>query len=348
MITIKEIAQECGVSATTVSNVLNGKAKVGEEKRQRILDVVSKRGYHPNSIAQGLRMQKTRTISIIAEDITQFSTPEIVETVMNYLEERRYRTVVRNLRLYSRWSGDWYNDAGAYHSILDPILTELDSIMVDGIIYVAGHARIIDCFPENFQIPAVMSYSYCRNDRIPSVVIDDEQSAYQLINYLIGRGHRRIGMIGGRMDNIHTQKRLAGYQKALYEAGIPFNPSWVRYGNWDKESGYREAEPLLATGVTAVFCCCDRSAGGLYLYMHEHGLRPGRDLAVAGFDNQDIAEYFTPGLTTMALPLHEIGLASARLLLEQIEGNGDGRDDPGNVTMIPCRFVERSSVQPAE
>ncbi len=73
MITIKEIAQECGVSATTVSNVLNGKSKVGEEKRRQILDVIHRTGYQPNSIAQGLRTQKTRTIGIIAEDISLFS-----------------------------------------------------------------------------------------------------------------------------------------------------------------------------------------------------------------------------------------------------------------------------------
>ncbi len=346
MVTIKEIARECGVSVTTVSNVLNGKAKVGEAKRQKILDVIQKRGYHPNSIAQGLRMQKTRTISIIAEDISQFSTPPIVESVMSYFEEKGYRTIVKNLRLYSRWNDAWFSDEDAYHSVLDPILTELDSIMVDGILYIAGHARIIDCFPESFRIPSVMAYAYSQNRQVPSIMINDELSAYQLIRYVIGQGHRQIGMIGGRIDNIHTQRRLAGYQKALYEAGIPFNPAWVRYGDWEKESGYLEAEPLLKTGVTAIFCCCDRTAGGLYLYLDEHGQRPGRDLAVVGFDNQDIAEYLTPGLTTMALPLHEIGHISAQLLLKQIEGDADCLEEAGKEILIPCEFMERSSVFP--
>lgn len=94
MVTLKEIAQECNVSATTVSNILNGKPKVSEETRLKVLDVVKRRGYQPNYIAQGLRNQKTRTIGIIAEDIAQFSTPGMIESIMAFCEEKGYRTIV--------------------------------------------------------------------------------------------------------------------------------------------------------------------------------------------------------------------------------------------------------------
>ena len=144
MVTIKDIAEECNVSITTVSNVLNGKAK--EQTKQRILEVIQKRGYRPNTIAQGLRSQKTKTIGIIAEDIAQFTTPEIIEGIMSCCEERGYRTTVRNLRMYARWQDAWYYNETAYHSVLDPMLEELDSHMVDGVIYIAGHARRISCF----------------------------------------------------------------------------------------------------------------------------------------------------------------------------------------------------------
>lgn len=343
MITIKEIAKECNVSITTVSNVLNGKAKVGKDTKQRVLEVIQRRGYRPNSIAQGLRMQRTRTIGIIAEDIAQFTTPEIVEGIMSYCEKRGYRITVKNLRMYARWQDAWYNDSGAYHSILDPTLEELSSIMVDGIVYIAGHARYIDCFPRSFRIPAVMAYAYAMNPRVPSVLMDDELAAYQLVKYVIGKGHRKIGVIGGRADNIHTQRRLLGYQKALFEEKILFDPRWVRYANWDKETAYQEAKELLKTDVTAIFCNCDRMAGGVYQRMDELGMRPGKDLSVIGFDNQDIAEYFTPGLTTMALPLSEIGHASAQLLMEQIEGEEEKTQENQEV-LIPCTFVERNSV----
>lgn len=341
MVTLKEIAKECRVSPATVSNILNGKPKVSEETRQRVLDTVEKRGYRPNYIAQGLRNQKTKTIGIIAEDIAQFTTPEIVDGIMSRCEEKGYRAVVKNLRLYARWSDSWYDNESSYHSILDPTLKELESIRVDGIIYIAGHARVIHCFSEDFKTPAVMAYAFTDNRRVPSVAIDDKKSACEMIHYLISRGHRKIGVIGGRENNIHTQQRLQGYQKALFENRILFNPSWVRYADWEKEGAYQEARELLKEDVTAIFCMADRMAGGVYRCLDEIGLRAGRDIAVAGFDNHDIAEYFVPGLTTMALPLREIGNVSADYLLKQME---EAQEEIPEKILIPCTFTERESV----
>lgn len=346
MVTLKEIAQECNVSITTVSNILNGKPKVGEETKRQVLEVIEKRGYKPNYIAQGLRTQKTKMIGIIAEDIAQFTTPEMVEGIMGCCEERGYRTVVKNMRMYARWNDKWYNDAGAYHSILNPVLQELVSNMVDGIIYIAGHARIMNCFPPDFSIPAVMAYAYAQNPKVPSVVIDDENSAYEIIKHLISKNHRKIGVIGGRADNMHTQRRLLGYQRALFEAGILFNPAIVHYACWDKESGYEAAKLLLDEDITAVFCMSDRMAGGVYRALSERGKQAGKDMAVAGFDDQDIAEFFIPGLTTMKLPLQEIGHTSARLLMEKVEAGEESASECGQKEIrIPCTFVERGSVQ---
>lgn len=260
---------------------------------------------------------------------------------MSRCEEKGYRAVVKNLRLYARWSDSWYDNESSYHSILDPTLKELESIRVDGIIYIAGHARVIHCFSEDFKTPAVMAYAFTDNRRVPSVAIDDKKSACEMIHYLISRGHRKIGVIGGRENNIHTQQRLQGYQKALFENRILFNPSWVRYADWKKEGAYQEARELLKEDVTAVFCMADRMAGGVYRCLDEIGLRAGRDIAVAGFDNHDIAEYFVPGLTTMALPLREIGNVSADYLLKQME---EAQEEIPEKILIPCTFTERESV----
>jgi len=302
MITIKEIARECNVSPTTVSNILNGKPKVSQETKERVLETVNRLGYSPNYIAQGLRNQKTKMIGIIAEDIAQFTTPEIVEGIMSYCEENGYRSIVKNLRLYARWSDSWYDNESSYHSILDPTLKELESIRVDGIIYIAGHARIVHCFPEGFHTPAVIAV---------------------------------------KENNIHTQQRVLGYRKILRENNIPFHPAWVRYTDWEKAGAYLEAKELLKEDVTAIFCLADQMAGGVYLRLDEMGLRAGRDIAVAGFDNQTIAEYFVPGLTTMALPLREIGNVSADYLLKQME---EAQEEIPEKILIPCTFTERESV----
>ena len=346
MITLKEIAKECNVSVTTVSNILNGKKKMSEETRQMVMKVVEEKGYQPNYIAQGLRRQKTQTIGIIAEDIAQFTTPGMIESIMAYCEKHGYRTIVQNLRLYGRWSDSWFNQENEFQKVLKPVLSELHSVKVDGIIYLAGHARIIKCFSEDLSIPVVMAYAYTNSPDIPSVVIDDTKSSYEVIKYLLKHGHKKIGVVAGRMDNIHTQKRLLGYQEALYSEGVLFNPELVRYGDWERPSGYKEAGALVEAGVSAIFCMADRMAGGVYDYLEEKGLKVGQDISVAGFDNQDIASYFRPALTTTALPLSEIGRKSASLLLKKIENIQNEVSLPQKIEeyYIPCRFIERKSV----
>ena len=346
MVTIKEIAQMCNVSAATVSNILNGKDKAGEETKQKVLQAVKETGYQPNYIAQGLRNSKTKTIGIIAEDIAQFTTPGMIESIMEYCEEKGYRTIVQNLRLYARWSDKWYDRDADYHSILDPALQELLSVKVDGIIYIAGHARVIHCFPEDFNVPAVMAYAYADSPSVPSIAIDDEASAYELVMHLLSKGHRKIGVIGGWQNNIHTQKRLLGYQRALFDAKVLFEPGLVRYGDFERGTGYREAEGLLEAGVSAIFCMTDRMAGGVYDYLEERGITVGKEISVVGFDDQDIAAYFRPSLTTTGLPLYEIGYKAAKVLLDKIENGSAEEEEEGKVTeiLVPCKMQNRNSV----
>lgn len=347
MVTLKEIARECNVSATTVSNILNGKARASEETKRLVLQKVKEKGYRPNYIAQGLRTQKTRMIGIVAEDIAQFTTPAIIEGIMARSEEKGYRTTVYNLRMYSRWQDTWYDKEQQFHSIVDPVIQELLSIKVDGVIYVAGHARIVECFPDDFAIPAVMTYAYSDSVRVPSIVIRDEESSYEMVKYLASMGHERIGVLGGRVNNIHTQKRLLGYQNALYDSHILFNPRLVRYGNWERDSGYREAEYLVKEGATAIYCMADRMAGGVYDYLEEHGLKAGEDISVAGFDNQDIAEYFRPSLTTMDLPLGKIGQRAAEILFDEMDaGKPEAKENGEKMEIeVPCELVVRNSVK---
>lgn len=344
MVTLKEVAAACGVSAATVSNILNGKDKSSEETRRRVLAVVEEKGYRPDYIAQGLRRQKTKMIALIAEDIAQFTSPPIIEGIMEYCEEKGYRVTVHNLRLYARWADTWYNRDDARKSVMEPVFHDILSARADGTIYVAGHAREIRCFDDNFPIPAVMSYALSGSDKVPSVLIDDEKSAFEMVDYLLEMGHRRIGFIGGRADNYHTQYRLRGYQQALFQKNIPFDPDLAYYGDWTRASGKKGARELIDKGITAVFSATDQMAGGVYDCMEERGLIVGKDISVAGFDNQEIAEYFRPGLTTTALPLKDIGKEAARLLIAQLE---PGEEEIGTEPIkIPCTMVRRKSVTP--
>lgn len=343
MITLKGIAQACGVSISTVSNILNGKTNVSERTRRKVLEVVKQTGYQPNYFAQGMRKQKTRIIGIIAEDLDVFSTTPIVEAIMADCDDRNYRTILVNLRLYDKWQDAWYNDEMKLHSVLQPSIKELLSIKVDAIIYVAGHCRVINCFSNDFTIPAVVVYGISKSPNFPSVVIDDEKGGYDVVKYLISMGHRKIGVIAGTADNLHTQKRILGYQKALFEAGILFDPDLIRFGDWMRPSGYREMEVLSKEDITAVFCLNDIMAGGAYDYLHDHGIKVGQDLSLAGYDNKDISEYLRPRLTTNEIQLKMIGKTSASILLEMLEGDCLKFRNQ-NIVKIPCKLVVRESV----
>jgi len=343
MVTLKEIAQICEVSITTVSNVLNNKPKVSEETRQKVLEVVEQTGYQPNYFAQGMRKQKTRIIGIIVEDLDLFSTPPIVEAIMAYCDENNYRTILVNMRLYDKWQDAWYFDEKKVQSVLQPTIQELLSIKVDGIIYVAGHCRYINYFMDDFKTPVIITYALSGSSKFPSVVYDDEKGGYDITKYLISKGHRKIGVIAGVSSNLHTQNRSLGYQKALFEEQILFNPDLIEYGDWERLSGYIQAEKLIKKDVTAIFCMNDLMAGGAYDYLYEKGIIVGRDISVAGYDNKEVSEYLRPQLTTCDIPLRKIGKVTAEYFTNFLEDELVN-DEKQKIIKLEGNIIIRESV----
>lgn len=345
MTTIKEIAQKCGVSSSTVSNIINGKMNMGEETKNRVLEEVKKSGYQPNYFAQGMRKLKTKTIGIIVEELDNFSTPSMIEGIMKTCEDNGYRTILVNMRMYERWRNAWWDEKEVeYNSVLEMAIKEILFMKVDGIIYVAGHARIINCFPDYLKIPAVLAYGYSASDKYTSVVIDDEQGGYDMTKYLISKGHRKIGVISGCVDNIHSIKRYQGYQKALFQEKILCDPGLIRYGDWFRASGYKETGYLMKEGVTAIFCFNDIMTGGVYDYLEDHQLKAGKDVSVVGYDNQEFTVYFRPAVTTMEIPTKEIGSKAAEALLQLMDEKGNWEETETRKIEVPCKLIERNSV----
>lgn len=122
----------------------------------------------------------------------------------------------------------------------------------------------------------------------------------------------------------------------IYDAGLLYNPLWVRFGDWERQSGYEQAKVLLDGGVTAIFCMNDIMAAGAYDCIREKGLVVGKDVSVAGYDNREIADYLYPRLTTSAIPLYEIGRTAAEIIIQQLE-NDQSRESGSGVFPIPCR-----------
>jgi len=323
MVTLKDIAKMCNVSPSTVSNVLNGKNSMGDEVKQRVLEAVRETGYRPNYYARNMRIAKSGTIGIIVEDLCQFSSPFIVEMILEYLENKGYRPILMNLRMYYKLKTTNIEDEDTLCEILEPVLQQMDAIKVEGIIYVAAHCRMLKKVTKLIKGMAVYTYAYADPAEYTSVIIDDETGAFDMMNYIISKGHKKIGIIAGSEDNYHTQARIKGLQRALFNSGIPFNPDLMVYGAWDMNSGYEQAKKILNKDITALWCMNDRMASGAYGAARELGIEIGKDISIAGFDDHELSSSLYPLLTTYELPLYAIGFRTAQILVGKLLGKTD-------------------------
>lgn len=351
VVTIKDIAARCGVSISTVSNVLNGKTKkVSKEVADKIHEVVEQTGYRPNVLAKSLRATSTKTIGVIVEDLILFSTSPIIEGIMQCCEEQGYSVVIENMRLFGRWDDKWMNDDSLFQSALKPVLNKMEALKVDGIVYISSYEHIIKFNYESDEIPMVFVYAANDDGKTPSFRLDDEAGGYMSYKYLIDKGHKRIGVIAAEAENPHTVNRLRGIQRAMFEAGILFDPSLVTHQNWNQDGGYNGMKVLIDKDISAVLCMSDLIATGVYSYLEEKGLRPGEDMSIIGYDNRDISALLYPPLTTIALPLHKMGYEAVGRLFKFFDLRDQKKDfDSKDLELeidvrIEGELIERESV----
>ncbi|MBB6284161.1 LacI family DNA-binding transcriptional regulator [Geobacillus subterraneus] len=340
MVTLKDIAERAGVSTATVSYVLNNKGNVSEETRRRVLSILNELEYKPNQIAKSLKTRKTSTVGVIVEDITVFNAPEIVDGINEYAEEHRFSIILTNLRLYKR-IGNNFSDVEKYKSLITNALDSLLSKQVDGIIYIGVHPRDVTGLIPQIDKPLV--YTYCFANSSYSVNYDDELASFEATSYLIEKGHRRIALISGLIDSIPAHKRFNGYHDAIMKYQLPFDPLYVKTGDWSYESGYKMAKDLLSQKIppTAILAMNDLMAGGVLEACRELKIRVPEDISVVGFDNRECSMYYTPRLTTMDLPLREMGSISMEKILRLLS---DGGELVELNTKLKCRLIERESV----
>lgn len=339
MANMKDIAQKAGVSIATVSKVLNGLGGISNETTERILTIAKELDYRPNLYARNLKKGKFHTIGIITEDLTVFNAPPIIDGIGAVCEESGYKYMLENMRINRLCQSSDFNEDKYCQLVRDSIDSML-SMQVDGIIYVSCNSYKI--LPKLFHqnIPFVCAYCNSASLAIPSVLYDDKKAAYDVTGLLIKQGHSYIGTITGPSDNVHTKNRLIGYQEALFDHKIPYNPYLTVSCDWvDRDMAYHATKDLLEQNVTAIFCQNDIIAVGVIDYCAKHNIRVGSDLAVFGFDNREISTVCRPTLSTVALPLTQIGHRSASILIGKIEGNSTVIGE----TYLDCEIIERES-----
>ena len=301
MATIREIAKQAGVSVATVSNILKGKPGASPETIKRVQGIVEKLAYIPNIHAKNLKYHTTRILRIITEDLTVFNTPGIVDGIHACLEDHQYDSILHNLRIHRKY-GSGFKENPEYRALLEHNILMMRAKQVDGILYVGCQPRLLHALPVADDLPVVASYCFAQKN-IPFVMFDDENAGYLATRHFIEHGHTQIGLVGGSFGSSSTQQRLRGYQRALFETNIPFDPGWFIEGDWLEDSGYQACSQLYNKGLRAFFCMNDLMASGIYRIAREKSLRVGKDISVIGFDNRECAPAHEPPLTSIDIPL---------------------------------------------
>jgi LacI family transcriptional regulator len=330
--TMSDIARQAGVSRTTVSFVLNNhasSASIPAETQDRVLEAAKTLSYRPNLAAQVLHTNQTHTIGFITDEIA--TTPHAVKIIQGAQDVA------------------WANgklllivNTGSDATIAETAVEMMLGRQVEGILYAAMYHQEVALPANMYEGSVVLIDCFCANRSLPSVVPDEMQGGRTATKVLLNKGHRRIGFIN-TVDPIPAAfGRLEGYKQALKAYDVPFDENLVRIHTSESRGGYRGTLELmqLREPPTAIFCFSDFMAIGVYDALRTLGISVPGDVAVMGFDNQElIAAQLFPLLSTIQLPHYQMGKWAVQLLLEH-----NGESLPPVQHTIDCPYIERQSV----
>lgn len=336
-ITHRDVARRANVSTAVVSYVVNnGPRPTSPEARARVLKAIEELGYHPNAFAKSLRSQRTHTIAFIAYDLFPFDvfvSPYSAGILTGLTAE--LRTHENYLLIYPQVIGE----------DLAPLNRLLRSGRLDGVVVrLIQDPPVTDSLMEMIaatNVPCVCIERPCA-ERFPfkSVTYDDMLGATLATRYLIEQGHRRIAHLRGDLHYASAQARLQGYRQALSDAGIPLDQHLIQGDTWSSADAAAGTHQLLGLSEppTAIFAASDDLALVALEILHQEGYEVPRDMAIIGFDDIQLAEQSWPPLTTVKIPLAELGRRAADLILRMSMGD----EDIESVT-VPVELIRRGT-----
>jgi LacI family transcriptional regulator, repressor for deo operon, udp, cdd, tsx, nupC, and nupG len=326
--TIKDVARELGISVATVSRALSRPELLRRETRDRVMSVVDRLGYRPNVLARGLRRGQTRAILLVVPTLSPF-----------FLEIFAGAEEVTTAAEFSLLLGCSHGDAEREQACFDQVATG----GADGIILLTGLIPSAYASGKRPFPPMVTVLERLPDRSLPVIRTDHHAGAAEATRHLIELGHRRIAHIAGTRKAPSTARRLAGYREALEGAGLSAPQELLHQGDFSMQSGASGMEKLLELDEppTAVLCGNDEMAFGAVRMLHKVGLSVPEDLSIVGFDDQNMAAFYNPPLTTVHIPRHELGRRAALELIDQLEGR-----DVAHEVVLPTRLVIRESTAP--
>jgi DNA-binding LacI/PurR family transcriptional regulator len=310
MISIKDIARVAGVSHSTVSRALRNSPLVNAKTAALVRRIAKKQRYVASAVARSLVTKRTNTIGIVVSSIADPFAGEVVGGIEECALANNYSVIL-----------------AASHGDPDRELRAVQFLherRVDGVIVMASRVGVrYRSSLSRMKSPIVLINSHHRGEFAHSVRIDNVGAAKIATLHLVELGHRRIAYIGDELGFQSDSERLNGYQKALKDAGLPFDPALVAYGDGTPVRGLDAMSRLLSLPEppTAVFCYNDREALGAMRAVREYGLRIPDDISIVGFDDLFLSSYTHPPLTTIRQPKHEMGRQATEILFGLLSGD---------------------------
>ncbi len=318
MVTIKDVARLAGVSITTASYVLNGKGRISESTRKRVLAAAEELNYHPNAFARHLKKRKTRTIGVFIARLGGSFYEEVLEGIHEAILQTDYELIIcPECRTTRRILA---------HRQVDGAIV-FDSTITSELI-----ARLAW---EHF--PVVVLDRYLEADHVFPLLVDNARGTREVFEHLFVQGMRRLAFIAGAADSHDNSERRRVFLDEAARHGL----SVACYaGDFTRPSGYQAAMEIIASGdlPEAVFCANDQMAIGFIEAARERGVRVPEDIAVVGFDDIPVAQYMQPSLSTVRVSRVDWGFTAAMRLIALLEDR-----KPFDTSRIPARFIQRQS-----
>ncbi|WP_323761985.1 LacI family DNA-binding transcriptional regulator [Maricaulis sp.] len=312
--TIKDVASAAGVSAMTVSRVLNAEPNVRPATRERVQLAIRDLNYRPNLSARNLARANAYFIGLLYDNPSAGYISELLIGALNRCRASGYHLVLENC---DASGADWASQ----------ISSMLRTSSFDGIIMpppVCDNADVLAAVAEA-GIPCVRIAPDTDLDRSPCILTDDRAAARRMTEYLIDLGHSRIGFVRGPKEHGASRERCAGHLEALAAHGLESDPELLVAGEVTYKSGLEAAETLLSRDdrPSAIFASNDDMAVAVIALAHRHGLDVPRDLTVVGFDDTPMATAIWPQLTTVRQPISDMSSNAIELLASHLDGDAD-------------------------
>lgn len=305
--TLKDVAKKVGVHVSTASRVLNPATRdmVSPDVAAKILAAADALGYSPNPFALGLRTRRSRTIGIVVPDLTNPIFPPMVRGIENLLDEAGFTAILADAHL------------GAHER---QILDRMKSRWVDGLILATatrGHKLAVG---DGEQLPVVLINRVVANGVGLSVCNDDALGIRLAVDHMVELGHQNIAHIAGPQDTSTGHARAIGFVKVMKQHGLKANVV-VECQSYSEEEGRTAMRKVLGEldRPTAVVCANDLLALGCYDVLRERGLKCPDDISISGFNDMPFVDRFNPPMTTVHIPMFEMGKIAAQLILDAIQ-----------------------------